>query len=442
MTRFQWLVAPATRSCLMQSGALWMSAGLAASALSRWIVLALLTWNWPVADIGAYILPVTLATPIVQFSRLRLRSLQASDPHATFSFPVIWRLTELTSLAACVVVGALAWSIYSASLALTTLVVAAGLVCESLSELCFGTFLQRERAKWLGWSLILRGILLVAVTACVATVSHEVLALVTAQALVQAAVLCLWDLPVRHRLVSVEERHSRARVTIAALRDLVSVVWPLALATLCVALNQAAPRFFVERWHGLSELGLLAVIGTVLVPGNAFLLGFTQTAVPSLARASLAGNLGEFWRQLVRLYLAGCGTAAATFVAFGAFGEPLLRIVYSAEYAAHPGLLQVLLGACGATYMGYSLVTPFVAQQRFTELLIVNACGLATTIVACWHLVPLYGATGAAWAMLGGAVVVDALLVWRTTGCLRAVQGFSATSSAQATLTTIAGDAR
>lgn len=409
-------------ACGAQAAAYWMSAGLAAAALSRWVVLALLTRTWSVAEVGGYVLPVMLATPLMQFARLRMRCLQASDAGLTQPFPVIWRLTELTSLAACVLVGGFAAWLYSWPLALTTLIVAAGLFCESLSELCFGTLLQRERTDWIAASLLIRSALLVVATAVAASVSRSVLWLAAGQSLVQLGMLCLWDLPARRRFDGSAAAGIQQPVTYQALRDLLALAWPLATASLCTSLAQAAPRFFLERWRGLAELGLLAVLGTILVPGNIFLLGMTQTAVPPLARAALDGDHQRFWRRLSQLYLAAAATCAATVGVFVACGDALLTAVYSASYAGHPELLHWILAACAAAYWTYALVTPFVAQQRFRELLVISAGGLATTILACWLLVPAHGAQGAAWAMLCGSVIVDAALAARTPACLRAVR--------------------
>lgn len=319
---------------------------------------------------------------------------------------------------ACLVVGASAWTMYSAEFAGTAILVALGLICESYSELCYGAFLQRGRPEWIGVSQIVRAATLLVVSYVAIIATQRVVVLIAAQTLVSAVALMFWDLPVFRGL-------SRDGATVStagswlAIRRLMATAWPLALATLFAGLSQAAPRFFVEHWRGLAGLGLLAVIGTVLVPGNIVLLGITQSSVPRVARAARTDSDAGVWRELKRVYLAGIATAIIVVLVFGIFGERLLSLAYSAEYARHPHLLRVVLAACASIYLSYSLVVPFVAFQKFADLLLVNFLGLTATVLGCLRLVPELGATGAAWSMLLGSLVVNIVLAGRTPACVR-----------------------
>ncbi|WP_372624426.1 lipopolysaccharide biosynthesis protein [Falsiroseomonas sp.] len=97
-------------------------------------------------------------------------------------------------------------------------------------------------------------------------------------------------------------------------------------------------------------------------------------------------------------------------VALGALGalllgEPALRLLYGAEFAAGAPFLYVLVAEAALGCLGTVLAQLYLASDRPGFLSAVQACSCAVLVVALLILVPLWGALGAAVALAIGAGV-------------------------------------
>jgi O-antigen/teichoic acid export membrane protein len=115
-------------------------------------------------------------------------------------------------------------------------------------------------------------------------------------------------------------------------------------------------------------------------------------------------------------------TAAVTLamVSIGAVllwltGPVLLSLLYSKDFAAGTILLQLLLLEACVTAMHQVLSQPFLALDRPGALGVQQAAGVITSVALLFLLSGPVGIVGAAWALLGGAVVrlVATLVMFR-----------------------------
>jgi O-antigen/teichoic acid export membrane protein len=93
--------------------------------------------------------------------------------------------------------------------------------------------------------------------------------------------------------------------------------------------------------------------------------------------------------------------AALLYVA----GPVLLSLLYSKDFAAGALLLQLLLLEACMTAMHQVLSQPFMALNRPGALGVQQAAGVITSVALLSLLSGPLGIEGAAWALLGGAVV-------------------------------------
>ena len=111
--------------------------------------------------------------------------------------------------------------------------------------------------------------------------------------------------------------------------------------------------------------------------------------------------------QLALLGGVGVGLAAAA-------GEPILRVVYAADYARHSSLLVILAGSGGLMFLSSMLGVGVSAARFFKLYTLMYSVVTATTFLACLVLVPRWGPYGAAWATVlasGMAVIGNGALV-------------------------------
>ena len=130
----------------------------------------------------------------------------------------------------------------------------------------------------------------------------------------------------------------------------------------------------------------------------------SASALPVLARAArddrarLKYALG---RTLHVALVFGVGVSALTLVG-AEFG---IRVLAGPEFEDATPVLQVLAPTLAVGYAVAVWSLTLVALGRARRVLAVNVVGLATTIALALPLVPAYGATGAAIAVLAGQVL-------------------------------------
>jgi O-antigen/teichoic acid export membrane protein len=86
-------------------------------------------------------------------------------------------------------------------------------------------------------------------------------------------------------------------------------------------------------------------------------------------------------------------------------GAPLLRLLYTPEYAGHVGLLGLLMAAAAISYLASFLGYAMTAARLFRTQVPLFALVALATAVACHLGVPEQGMRGAAWALMAAAGV-------------------------------------
>jgi O-antigen/teichoic acid export membrane protein len=183
-------------------------------------------------------------------------------------------------------------------------------------------------------------------------------------------------------------------------RRLLSESWPIALAMVFLQVLLRVDQIMLYRMRGAAEVGLYAVPVRVVEFASVIPSVIAGSAFPLLAR--LSGDhdgtrLDLATRETLRT-MAWIALPIATYLFF--YAEPLLGLLFGADFAASSGILRML---------AYSLVFSFSNAMLFNRFLATGrqrvACALAAT-AACLNAalnVPLihsYGGQGAALATL------------------------------------------
>lgn len=400
---------PAGRPGLIRNS-LWAASGLAALGLCRWVVFVLLArWCTPEV-VGQYALALAIATPWIQFSRLRLRAVQAGDAEQRYQLGHYTALTILTTVIGLFVVLLLVLlSGYDSATGLAVMGVAFVLALESGSELCYGALQRHERMDSIGCSMMLRSALIIVGVWIALMYRADVLAVISGMVIAGAGALLGHDLPVLIWGVSTV----RCSSGMAGPTESIVPIWdwkslmlltghaaPLGVASLVSVLTVALPRYALDLFHGLRDLGLFALMATIMIPGNIVVLGFTQAALPRLSTRFAGGDAIGFRRHVAQLVglalLVGFGCVLAVLAA----GDWMISTVYSREYAGGQPVLNILIISAAVTYVGYALSAAVVSMRRFWSLLIIHLASLVLTLILSFAWIAPYGVRGAAWSLL------------------------------------------
>jgi len=157
---------------------------------------------------------------------------------------------------------------------------------------------------------------------------------------------------------------------------------------------------------GIYRIGIAgaAAVGKVISPATSALL-------PRLSRMWAAGRLSELRRMVFRASLISGAAMGVAFLGIVIFQDPILRFLGGGPEGEAAGTV-LIIGA--ATQALYGLVfwhsTLLFASDNTGPMSVVNVVSAVVHIISLLFLVPSFGATGAAWALLASQALINVSL--------------------------------
>ena len=371
--------------------------------------------------LGQFSLGLALTAPVFMLATLQLRALQATAGSEQGAFAPFLTLRLLLSGLACfAILSLLAWADYSTAAKAVASGVALFKGVELVSDIFHGELQRRAEMKWVGISVMLKGLLgLLVLTAglwfgwplawlCLLIAGTWLLILLGVDAR---------QVALRTPLRLCRQRGPLTRLLVQAL--------PLGVVAMLISLTLSVPRYFLEHHAGDAVLGIYAALAALM----------QASTLPAAALGSAAsGRLGSAWaagdaaavRRLLGLLvglaaLGGLGSFAAVWL----IGPLLLRLFYAPEYAAyHDDFCLLMLTAIGSNIC-FILNWAVVAGRYLLVQIPLHLALLGVTTAACGLLVPAHGLRGAVWGIAvstGCAVLGTGVLVAHALGRLASVQ--------------------
>jgi O-antigen/teichoic acid export membrane protein len=368
--------------------------------------------------VGQFSLGLAVASPVIMFTNLHLRAVQATDAKRSHSFHEYIQLRiVMTAIALAIISGIACFENYGRKTTMIVLAVALAKGIESLSDIYYGLFQLNDRLDQTGSSMMLRGTFSMVALIAGLYFTGDVFWGCVGLALVWLAALFLFDLRRGRRFLQSEERFGRLSVwrfwrqperrAYGFRRQvaLMQLALPLGVVTTLASLNLNMPRYFIEARMGEHQLGIFSALayGTVVITIVGDALG--HCAIPRLSRLYAAARLAEFRAALLRLSTVG-GLLGLTGLAIAqVIGAQLLRIFYSPEYADSSKVFVLLMLATAIHCVAGMLTSGILSARRFSIQVPIFALTAASTAFACSVWVPMLGLIGGAFAMIAGAVV-------------------------------------
>lgn len=389
----------------LRRNAAWAIAGNVGYAACQCAILIVLAKLGSAELVGRFALALAITAPAMLASGLQLRAIQATDARGEHPFGVYLGLRLVTTALALAAIAAIAVA-GGQSRPMIALILLVGIAkaIESVSDVVFGLLQQHEDLRRIALSMLAKGVLSVASMALGLWLGAG---LVVATALMAASWgvwLVAYDLPAARRHTTL--------VPALGPRALGALAWlalPMGIGAGLQSLMTNVPRYAIEAHAGAAALGWFAAIAYLVSAGNQPVMALWAAAGPRLARLFVADRAG-YRRLTARTLVAAGAMAALTIGGAAVVGGPLLALLYTAEYAAHADVLVWLAVVGGVGYATSALATSITAARRFPAQLGVVALTVAVSWGASSLLVPRYGLTGAAWALLAATLVQTACL--------------------------------
>lgn len=391
---------PPRPSASLRSSFAWTLAGNGLYAAAQWATLSLAAKLGGSEMLGQYALAVALTTPLVMLSHLNLRAVLATDLDGRHPFGdyVAVRLGVSGLSLAGIAILALV-SGHSGSLAAVILVTGLAQSSETVSDIYYGAMQRRDEMELIARSMMARGLVSVCAFGLALYAFRDLVWALAAVAAARVALLLAYDRP---RGAAGE---SMARSGLGAEVSILRAAIPLGVMLLLVSLNTNLPRYAIERFLGVGELGAFAAVASFMTVGSTAVNALGQATTPRLARHFSRRESRQFLRLTFLLAASMGGLGVAGVAVAAVFGATILGVAYRPEYAAHGGLLVAVMGAAIPSYMAAALGYAITAARAFDAQVPLFCVVAASCGAASWLLVPRFGLRGAAMSLAIAASV-------------------------------------
>ena len=386
----------------------WTLIGNAVYAATQWGILVALAKLGSPEHVGGLALALAVGAPIVLFSQLHLRAIQATDSSDAYTFGTYLTLRLLTTPLAVLLVAAVALSgNYGTETAATLFLVGIMKAADAVSDVYFGAWQKAEHMRGIAVAQMINGIgSLAALAAGVALTGSIVWGAGGALlgSLASLTFVLRYDGWLRRHGVG-GEIHLQADWRILA--RLAGTALPLGVVMLLVSLNGSIPRYVIERALGQAQLGIFAAVSSLMVIGVTIVNALGQSASPRLARFYATGD-PRFGKLLWNLMAVAAGVGLLGVLSAYLAGGWVLRHLYTPDYEPAAGLLFWAMAVAGvyyiASFLGYANTA---ARQIKAQVPLARAVTVVVaTTSGAW--IERWGLIGAMWSF-GAALLSQAL---------------------------------
>jgi O-antigen/teichoic acid export membrane protein len=408
----------------MRANILWALVSNLVGGAGGWATVVILTKAASPDTVGQYALGTAVATPLVLLGDLHLRATLGTDVRGRFPFCDYF---GLRLAAGALVLGALPVVTYFVADSPQTwaAVILVGLLrlFDSVSDVFYGLYQQRERMLYVAQSVCLRWPLSLLVFAVALSYVNSLAWSLSAVIGVRILVAVAYDLPRSQSLLRTPLRLAEKtrtpddregtriapRLRVTALTALAGMTLPLGLVMMLYSLNSNIPVLVLERSHGKHAVGLYGPLLTLTSAGLLVTGSLGQATGPKLAVWYAEQNIPAFRSSLLRTVAVAAVLGGAGIAFAWLFGRPVLQWLYAPEYAEQSPVLVWLAAALLFDFIGSILGWGILATRKLRLYPVPYVVSTATGLLVALLLIPRHGLLGAAWSACvtsaGGALV-------------------------------------
>lgn len=379
----------------------WSLVGNIYYAAAQWLMLVVIAKFGSTTMVGQFSLCLAVVTPIMTFTNLQLRIVQATDTKNRYTFRDMMGLRLLMILVSAILAqGAIIIFHYGVKTTIVLWLILAAKAAESASDVSHGVFQKHDNMKAMAISKIIKGTVVIPIFYAILQTSHSLIWSVFGWMLSWLISLLAYDIPKTRQYEPVWPNiHLKKSFRIAR------ICLPLGIVFMLTSLNTNIPRIFIEHSVGIEELGLFSAISYLFVAGGTVISAMGQAATYRLAKSLDDYEFGRFYKLIYKLMGIGLVLGISGIAIVGIAGKPILALLYTPEYANYSNVFLIVTIAGLIDYIagfsGYGLS----ATKKFTVQPYLGLIWTAAVFIACYFFIPVYGVKGAAYSLVLSSLV-------------------------------------
>ena len=388
-----------------------MASGRAVYAASQWLLVIIIARLGSPETLGEFTYALAIASPMIVFAQLNLRSYMATDAQGQFGFADYFATRLLTTGLAVAVIIAIGINLSPSVAGAAVLIsVATYKAIESISDIFHGQLQKQEAIAPIAISAILHGITAVLCIAIAFGFSGNLLFGTIGIAISWLIILFAYDIPkVRQQITTFGSTQW------AKMQQVIKACYPLGFIMGLITLRMYIPIYFLEANFGKEHVGFFSAIVYFIAVGDLITGSLLQAAAPRLAKYYHAKETQNFVSLFTKLLGIAAIVGLTGMLISVTAGSSLLGIFYGDVYAEHAQLLVWVMLAGSAGYLSQYMGLSLTISRLLGYQLLSNVVGALLTAVISFMLIPAYGLIGGALAILGGNLSIlfcNAIAAW------------------------------
>jgi O-antigen/teichoic acid export membrane protein len=398
----------------------WTLIGNLVYAASQWGMLVVMAKLGNAEMVGQFTLGLAITAPIITFSNLQLRGIQATDARQQYSFGHYFGLRLIsTALALLIITAIVILAGYSWTTALIILLVGISKAIEAISDVFHGLLQQYERMDKIAVSLMLKGPLSLLALGLGIYFTGSLLWGVIGLTIAWLFALLFSDIRnseslLRHLWKTARDNNTlsdRSFYTITPhwqpqkLLSLTTLALPMGIVMLFVSLNINIPRYVLEQHLGVEDLGIFAAISYLMVAGKLVVSSLAMSADARLSKYYASGNIPAFRHLMLKLLGIGAVLGGLGVVVALVSGKTLLSLLYKPEYGQRNDIFILVMVAALIDYLFAFLGHGMTAARYFRVQMPILATVSLAAVLSSLLLIPTMGMQGAAFSLIISTLV-------------------------------------
>ncbi|QBQ06197.1 hypothetical protein E2C16_11210 [Sporosarcina pasteurii] len=378
-----------------KNNAIWNTTGSLTYALSQWLIIVVIAKIGTPEMVGEYSLALAITAPITMFLGGKLRLIYVTD-HSEFSFADYLNYKYLSSLLAILlIIIIVGFTSYNYSVVMIILLIGLFKIHQDISELLYGVFQKQLKMKFIGISKIIKALMMIVLFTITLYYSNSLILAVLSIVIVSLLILLIYDLKFAKRFVGI-----RFKINFITIKDILLLSLPLSIMTLLNSLATNVPRYIIEMRLDLSSLGYFSALLHLIFAGNILIDSLRQPIIPILVRNYRNKNRKNFIKIIAGVLLLCFIISFIGLITAYIFGETLLTIAYSADYAEFNDMFIIMILASGFIYGTLILDSGINAARKFKIQPFIGLLWLVSSIIISFYFITAYGLIGAALGLL------------------------------------------
>ncbi|MGH1288379.1 oligosaccharide flippase family protein [Bacillus toyonensis] len=369
-------------------------------AFSQWLIILLMAKLGSVEMVGQYSLGLAVTAPVFLFLNMNLRSIQATDTQNSYEFTDYFINRVITSFAGIIIVSIISLlEMFSDQTRVIILLMGLSRFFESLCDVSYGLYQQRERMDYLAVSKIIQSILAILLVTLSMMIFENLVCSVIFYCLTFLFVLIAYDFRKIRLLVDFNACGLLKRTSkFSNVKGLIILGLPLGIVSSLDTFNANLPRYFIQYFLNEEALGYFSSIAFIMSTGATVINALAHSSIPRLSNY-YRENYELFKKLLFQLICLGVLIGGGGILISYIFGEYILNLIYTSAYSHYNNVFIIIMVAGLIWYVTGFISSALTATREFKAQVPIHVITTVVTAVSSVLLIPKY-------ALIGAAIIV------------------------------------